>query len=261
MSSEAIIITGAAGGMGRAHALAAAELGAHICVADLREGDESVSEIRKRGGSASSHLLDVSDEASWQDLVEQIRNDGFDVVGLVNNAGISYYNGFEETAVDDWKKLLDINLTGTFLGIKTVGPVIASGGGGAIVNIASVSGMTGYFVPSYGSSKWGVIGLTQSAAGEWSDSGVRVNAVSPGIVQTPLLKDQELVESFSEAIPLGCIAQPEDVAKVVKFLLSDDAAYVNGANLPVDGGWIANGNYRQIRRRQKSPFKSGSVTQ
>jgi len=127
---------------------------------------------------------------------------------------------------------------------------MAEAGGGSIVNISSIAGTIGYFSPSYGASKWGLIGLSKSAAGEWGHRGVRVNAVLPGVVDTPLLNGADaLIAATVDAVVTGRAAQAEEVARVVRFLLSDEASYVNGAEWVVDGGWTSNGLYKQILDR------------
>lgn len=248
MSESAVIVTGAARGIGRAHALAAAELGAHIYVTDVADTQDTVDEVHRAGGSASAYRLDVADSAEWDSLLAAIAADGRAVTGLVNNAGVTSRSGFEETTPDDWRRVIEINLTGAFLGIRAVAPVMAAGNGGSIVNVASIAGTVGYFAPSYGASKWGLIGLSKSAAGEWSDRAVRVNAVLPGIVQTPMSTGAEdLIASIVKSVPAGRTACPEDVARIVKFLLSDETAYVNGTEFVVDGGLTSNGLFKRIR--------------
>jgi 3alpha(or 20beta)-hydroxysteroid dehydrogenase len=236
--------------MGRAHALAAAALGAHIYVADLANADSVADEIREAGGDASACCLDITDEAGWAALLSRAEHDGRVVRGLVNNAGVSFRHGFADTTAADWRRVIDINLTGAFLAIRATAPLMAEAGGGSIVNISSIAGTIGYFSPSYGASKWGLIGLSKSAAGEWGHRGVRVNAVLPGVVDTPLLNGADaLIAATVDAVVTGRAAQAEEVARVVRFLLSDEASYVNGAEWVVDGGWTSNGLYKQILDR------------
>jgi NAD(P)-dependent dehydrogenase (short-subunit alcohol dehydrogenase family) len=242
-----IIVTGGAGGLGRAHALAAAELDAHVYLADIMDAGPVSAEVNRAGGSASAHRLDVTDSAAWEDLAAFISSDGRSIVGLVNNAGVSFRRGFAGTRPEDWRRVIEVNLTGAFLGIRAIAPMMAAARGGSIVNIASVAGTIGFYSPSYGASKWGLIGLTKSAAGEWAHEGVRVNAVLPGPVDTPLLAGAEpLITSTIESVPAGRIAHPEDVAHAVRFLLSEEAAYINGTELVVDGGMTSSGLYRRI---------------
>src|SRR5215218_5339100 len=158
MAESAIIVTGASRGLGRAHAVAAADLGAHIYAADIGDCDETVEAVQQAGGSASSCHLDVTDSEQWESLVAAITDDGRTISGLVNNAGVSFRHGFEDTPPEDWQRVIAVNLTGPFLGMRAVAPVMASAGGGSIVNIASIAGLSGYFSPSYGASKSGLIG-------------------------------------------------------------------------------------------------------
>jgi 3alpha(or 20beta)-hydroxysteroid dehydrogenase len=247
MNSSAVIVTGAAQGMGRAHALGVSDLGSHVYVADVGDGTETVDAINAAGGSATACTLDITSETQWNDLVERVGRDGRAITGLVNNAGVSFRHRFEDTPAEDFRRVVDINLTGAFLGIRAVAPVMARNGGGSIVNIASIAGTIGYFSPSYGASKWGLIGLSKSAAGEWIDRGVRVNAVLPGAVATPLLDGAgALMSATVDAIAAGRMAQPDEISRVVRFLLTDEASYVNGADWVVDGGWTSNGLYKQI---------------
>lgn len=247
MPDRAVIVTGGAGGLGHAHALAAAELGVHVYVADIANSEPVCADVKRAGGSASAYDLDVTDSSGWAALVRAIASEGRSVVGLVNNAGVSFRHGFAGTGPEDWRRVIEVNLTGPFLGIKAVAPVMAASGGGSIVNIASVAGMVGFYSPSYGASKWGLIGLTKSAAGEWAHYGVRVNAVLPGPVDTPLLAGAEaLIASTLASVPAGRTAQPEDVGRAVRFLLSDEASYISGAELVVDGAMTSSGLYRRI---------------
>ena len=247
VSERAVIVTGAAGGLGRAHALAAAELGVHVYAADVADAAATVDAIEAAGGLATSCELDITVAGEWDELVRLVAADGRRLAGLVNNAGVSLRHGFAGTSPDAWRRVIEINLTGAFLGIRTVAPVMAEWGGGSIVNISSIAGTIGYFSPAYGASKWGLIGLSKSAAGEWADRGVRVNSVLPGVVDTPLLTGAEmLIASTLRSVPAGRAARPEEVARVVRFLLSDDAEYISGTEFVVDGAWTSNGLYKRI---------------
>lgn len=241
-------MTGAASGMGTAHATALAEAGWDVCLADVQDTEAVAGPLRERGLACSEHRLDVTDEAGWQALLDELLEQGRPPTGLVNNAGVSHRHGFSGTSLQDWHRVVGINLTGAFLGIRTLAPVMAEGGGGAIVNVSSIAGTLGYFSPSYGASKWGLVGLSKSAAGEWAASGVRVNAVLPGLVDTPLLDGaDQFVASSLRSVPMQRVAAPSEVASVVRFLLSEDAAYVTGAELLIDGAMTAAGMYKRIR--------------
>jgi 3alpha(or 20beta)-hydroxysteroid dehydrogenase len=160
---------------------------------------------------------------------------------LVNNAGITNRAGVLDTELADWTRVIQVNLTGVFLGMKHGGRAMVRDGGGTIVNIASFAAYTGYRAASYAAAKWGVRGLTQTAADELGPRGVRVNSVSPGFVPTPLTENApNLVRSFSEATPLGRTCSPDDIAAAVLYLASDASSYVCGHDLLVDGGFMAN---------------------
>ena len=248
MSKSAIVVTGASRGMGRDHALAAAELNAHVYAADVLDCDETAEAVRSAGGQATACRLDVTDDAQWHSLVAAVAEDGRTITGLVNNAGVSFRYGFEETPPEEWRRVLEINLTGAFLGIRAVAPILASTGGGSIVNIASIAGLTGYFSPSYGASKWGLIGLSKCAAGEWGDRGVRVNAVLPGVVMTPMMAGADaMMASILKSVPAGRAARPDEVSRVVKFLLSEESEYVSGADFVIDGAMSSNGLWMRVR--------------
>jgi NAD(P)-dependent dehydrogenase (short-subunit alcohol dehydrogenase family) len=247
MTDRAIVISGAARGLGRAQALAAAELGAHVYVTDVADGRGVADEIRAAGGSASFHHQDIREEASWHSLLKQIADDGRVPHGLVNNAGVTFRHGFAGTSAEDWRRIIEINLTGAFLGIRAFAPVMAEAGGGSIVNIASGAGVMGYFSPAYAASKWGLIGLSKSAAGEWADRGVRVNAVLPGVIAVERhVGSDPFVAATVASVPAGRAGRPDEVARAVKFLLSDEASYVSGAEWLVDGAWTSNGLHKQI---------------
>jgi 3alpha(or 20beta)-hydroxysteroid dehydrogenase len=250
MAESAIIVTGASRGLGRAHAVATADLGAHIYAVDIGDCDETVKEVELAGGRASAHRLDVTDSEQWESLVAAIADDGRTISGLVNNAGVSFRHGFEDTPPDDWQRVIAVNLTGPFLGMRTVAPLMASAGGGSIVNIASIAGLSGYFSPSYGASKAGVIALTKGAALEWGGRGVRVNAVLPGVVLTQMMEGADagpLIASILESVPSGRAARPEEIGRMVRFLLSDESDYVNGADFVVDGGMSGSGLWMRVR--------------
>lgn len=247
MSGQVIVITGASGGLGRAHALACADLGATLYVVDVQDCGETEEVVRSQGGTAVATSLDVTSVDQWQHLLSTIETNGGRVRGLVNNAGVSFPHGFEGTGPEDWRKVIDVNLTGAYYGIRTMAPAMAGSGGGSIVNIASIAGVIGYFSPSYGASKWGLIGLTKSAAGAFGDQGVRVNSVLPGLVASAMSGGADwLMDATLSAVPAGRAASPEDVAQMVRFLLSDDSGYANGAEFTIDGGLTAASPYRQI---------------
>ncbi|GAB3743235.1 SDR family NAD(P)-dependent oxidoreductase [Nocardiopsis nanhaiensis] len=245
-----VVVTGAANGMGRVEALALAREGARVWVADLDEdrGSELVAEIRDVGGSARFARLDVTDPGSWTALCERISAEDGSLHGLVNNAGVSHRFGIADTADEDWRRVIDINLSGVFYGMKHLAPLLRESGAGSVVNVSSIAGMTGYFAAAYAASKWGVRGLSKTGAMEFAGWGVRVNSLHPGLVDTPLLRSgsEEFVEESLRSVPAGRVAESGEIAEVVAFLLSDASRYVTGAELVVDGGLTSGGLYHRV---------------
>jgi 3alpha(or 20beta)-hydroxysteroid dehydrogenase len=246
VSGKVAIITGAARGMGAATARLFIHEGATVILTDVldTEGRALAGEL---GPAASFRRHDVSSEASWNALVADT-NDRFGRIDvLVNNAGILHFATLLETSLEDFQRVISVNLTGTFLGIKTAGHAMIQQGGGAIVNIASIDGISGAnAVGAYCASKFGVRGLTKVAALELGHRGVRVNAVLPGGIDTPMANPSgappEALTHFFAGVPQQRVGQPAEVAHATLFLASDDASYINGAELGVDGGWAA-GHY------------------
>lgn len=248
--SRSVLVTGAAGGLGRAHCIALAALGARVWVADIDEdGAHRVAdEITASGGSARAALLDVADPASWGGLAAEVEAEG-PLHGLVNNAGVSLRLGILDTSVEQWDRIMTINLTSVFYGMKFMAPALTAAQGASIVNISSIAGMVGYFSATYGTSKWGVRGLSKVGALEFADRKVRVNSLHPGLTGTPLLHqapDTSFVDASLRAVPDDRLADPGEIASVVCFLLSDASSYVNGTELVADGGLTSGGLYHRI---------------
>ncbi|MGW3469072.1 SDR family NAD(P)-dependent oxidoreductase [Saccharopolyspora sp. NPDC000995] len=243
-----IVVTGAGSGMGRAEALGLAGEGADVLVADidLDAARAVTDEITAAGGTGRAHQLDVADPGAWEGLAATL--DGKALHGLVNNAGVSFRKGIAETSVDDWRRVVDINLSSVFFGMKFLADPLAQAGGASVVNVSSIAGMVGYFSASYGASKWGVRGLSKVASLEFAAGGIRVNSVHPGLVDTPLLRsgDSRFVDESLRCVPAGRVASPEEIARAVAFLLSDEASYINGTELVVDGGLVSSGIYHRI---------------
>ncbi|WP_433868768.1 SDR family NAD(P)-dependent oxidoreductase [Saccharopolyspora sp. CA-218241] len=237
-----VVVTGAGGGMGRAEALALAAEGASVLVTDI-DLAAAESAAAEGGDRCRAHHLDVTDPDGWQELATAL--DG-PLHGLVNNAGISFRAGIAETSVADWHRVLEVNLSSVFYGMKFLYPALAPGA--SVVNVSSIAGMLGYFSATYGTTKWAVRGLSKVGSLELADRGVRVNSVHPGLVDTPLLHsgDPRFVEESLRSVPAGRLATPEEVARAVAFLLSDDASYINGTELVVDGGLVSGGTYHRI---------------
>lgn len=242
-----VVVTGGAQGMGKSHAQALADAGWHVCVADIREVNETVRAIKEKGGFASGHNLDVTDSNSWEALADDIRKNFGPLVGLVNNAGVSYRRGISDTDDANWDRVMKVNLTGAFYGMRVMAPLMREGGGGSIVNISSISGQLGYHGAAYGASKWGLRGLTKTAAAEYASWGIRVNSIHPGLIQTPMVSNATaFVDSSLKSIPMSRAGQPAEVSAAVVFLISAESSYVSGSELTVDGALVAAGTYWRI---------------
>jgi 3alpha(or 20beta)-hydroxysteroid dehydrogenase len=238
LDDKVILITGAARGQGATEARQAAEHGAHVIVTDVLDdlGVKVASEI-----SGTYHRLDVTSSGEWQAVVEQVVSDHGRVDGLVNNAGIFRPGSVLDANEDGFRRITEVNQHGTFLGMAAVAPIMKEQGAGSIVNISSIAGMRGHQAIAYVASKWAIRGMTKSAAATLAKYNVRVNSVHPGAIETDMLFDlgTETVDHLVRAVPMGRSAKPEEVGNVVMFLLSDEASYVTGAEILVDGALIA----------------------
>lgn len=243
LKDRVAVITGGARGMGKATARLFASEGARVVIADrlTTEGEELATSI---GAAASFQTLDVTDEANWIELRDRVLARHGRIDALVNNAGVVAFGGIEDTAAEDFDRVFAVNVKGALLGMKHVGGAMRAAGRGAIVNISSVDGLRGVNgLALYSSSKWAVRGLSKSAALEFGPHGVRVNSVHPGGVDTAMGNPQgqqgaERNWSYGR-VPLQRIGEPVEVAAASLFLCSDEASYVTGAELSVDGGWGA----------------------
>ena len=238
------LVTGAGSGIGAATALLLAERGAAVAVAGRRTNklDEVVAQITAAGGTSIAVQTDVSDPAQVQRAV-QATVERFGVLHyLVNNAGITgYFEPLTEITIEQWKQVLDINLNGLFYGMKYAIPHLLAAGGGSIVNVSSVFADRGGPTPEYSSAKHAVRGLTTSAAIEYGRQGIRVNELQPGVIDTEMTQgNREGAQQVADrGIPLKRLGTGREIATAVAFLLSDEASYVNGAHLAVDGGFLA----------------------
>ncbi|MET9504053.1 SDR family NAD(P)-dependent oxidoreductase [Streptomyces sp. NPDC006622] len=248
LQGRVVLVTGAARGQGEQEARLFAEEGARVVVADVL--DEQGAALAEEIGALYVHL-DVGEEAQWRDAVAAAAQAYGRLDGLVNNAGILRFNALTDTPLDEFMQVVRVNQVGCFLGIRTVAPVLADGG--TIVNTASYTGLTGMAaVGAYAASKHAIVGLTRVAALELAPRGIRVNAVCPGAIDTPMSNPAALDPTadaeetakaldglYRKLVPLGRIGRPQEVARLALFLTSDDSSYITGQPFVIDGGWLA----------------------
>jgi NAD(P)-dependent dehydrogenase (short-subunit alcohol dehydrogenase family) len=240
------IVTGAAQGIGRRTAEQLAAEGYLLALVDLQETDP--------GPDGLSLVGDVSAEAAVAGFAAQVEERFGRVDVLVNNAGISLIEPAEETTAEQWRRVLEVNLTGPFLLCRAFGRAMLAAGSGSIVNVASIAGLRGVADRvAYNASKHGLVGLTRTLAAEWGGRGVRVNAVCPGWVKTEMddsAQDAGLYvdDDIVNQVPMGRFAAPEDIARAIAFLADPErSGFVNGTALTVDGGWTADASWTSLR--------------
>jgi NAD(P)-dependent dehydrogenase (short-subunit alcohol dehydrogenase family) len=248
-AGKIVLITGAGSGIGRATAKEFADHGASVVIADfnLDGAAETVKMIEDAGGAATAVQCDVSDEESVKAMVEQGTAAYGRIDSLVNCAGISAAGApgpLHDITLEAFNRVMAVNVTGTFLAMKYVIPEMLKTGGGSIVNLSSTMGdRAAAGDPSYPTSKHAVRGLTKSAALTYAEQGVRVNCIGPGVVKTamtaPIFDDEQTTGWLMGVTPMRRFAEPEEIAKLIVFLSSDDASYITGAYYPIDGGWLA----------------------
>jgi 3-oxoacyl-[acyl-carrier protein] reductase len=234
------LITGGATGIGAAIVRRYVQAGVHVAICDVDEesGEKLAAEI---GDSARFFRLDIADEKQVNDVVERIYGDFSRIDFLINNAGINNDKLLIRMSKDDWDRVVQVNLTGTFLVTKAVVKHMMKQRYGRIVNIASVIGLIGNFGQSnYAASKAGIVAFTKSCAKEFSRRNINVNAIAPGFIETRMTDGipEEIKQTYLKLIPLGRFGQPADVANLVFFLTSDEASYITGQTLCVDGGMV-----------------------
>lgn len=243
MQGKRFIVTGGARGMGAAHAHHLAEEGAAVVVGDIldREGTDLADKLRAEGLDVRYTRLDVTDEAGWRAAVDRSLDWLGGLDGLVNNAGVTGTPGGPEVeGLDAWNATVAVNQTGAYLGIRAVAPHLRAAGGGSVVNVSSILGFVGdgdYF--AYSATKGALRTMTRSAALKYAPDGIRVNSVCPGIVRTPMNELEVDADGYVADTPLRRMAEPIEVSRAVLFLLSDDAGFVTGSDLVVDGGYLA----------------------
>ena len=246
LRDRTIVVTGAAGGQGLAAALLLDEAGARVIATDIADAAPALTARR-----IAYRQLDVADEDGWSALSASLAADleGQPLRGLVNNAGITHRTRLGQTERADWDRVFAVNLTGPMLGIQALAPLMSVGS--SIVNIGSSAALNAHYPAAYTASKWGLRGLTHVAATEYGPRGIRVNIVHPGFIETPMTANapSAMREAQVELTPLERFGSPDEVARVVVFLLSDAAAYVSGAEIPVDGGTTSSAGVKYMSDR------------
>lgn len=240
MDGKVVIITGGASGIGAGMVEVFVEEGAKVIAADI---NEDALKIASEKENVYGMKLDVSSDDAWTALVEEVKEKFGKIDVLINNAGVSSEKRYEDIDLNDWEFMMKINGFGAFAGMKHVAPIMAEQGSGSIVNISSYTAQIGQGFNHYTASKGAVRSLSKAAATQFGKDGVRVNALFPGIIQTPMteaLSDSKaLLEQLIKATPLQRLGLPEDIAKAALFLASDDSSYITGAEIIIDGGFSA----------------------
>jgi len=248
LKGKVAIITGARRGMGKSHALTLARAGAKVVVADISQDEcqKVVEEIKKEGGEAWAVKCDVSKKTEIDEMVKKTVEKFGRLDILVNNAGICQFKPFLELTEEEWDRTLDINLKGYFLCAQAAAKEMVKQKSGVIVNIASVAmGQVGVGFPTlahYSASKGGIVAMTETIALELAPLNIRVNAVAPGAIDTPMVsstnQDPKVQEATLARIPMHRMGKPEEVSNLVLFLASDDSSYMTGSTVVIDGGWL-----------------------
>jgi NAD(P)-dependent dehydrogenase (short-subunit alcohol dehydrogenase family) len=243
LEGKVALITAAARGQGKAEAGLFAAKGATVVVTDVLEEQarEVVDGITENGGDAEFSSLDVTEEANWETVIETVLDEYGSLDVLVNNAGILRMDPIHEETVEGWEQVLAVDQRGVWLGMKHAIPPMRKAGAGSVVNTSSIWGVAGIEgAVAYQAAKGAVRVMTKNAAVAHGSDGVRVNSIHPGFIETPMTEGKaETHDAMVEKTPLGRAGEPEEVAPTALFLASDEASYVNGAELYVDGGFLA----------------------
>jgi len=252
LKGKVVVVSGAARGQGAAECRRIIAEGGAVVIGDILD-DERVALADELGDAAAAVELDVTDDAAWHAAVTLARTRFGGLHGLVNNAGISLPpRTIVRTRPEDFRRVVDVNLTGAFLGMRAAIPVIEATGGGSIVNVSSVNGFVGAGgIAGYTSSKFGLRGLTRTGALEVARAGIRVNSIHPGPIDTPMIQPEawrgyDPRPRLADQLPAGRVGAPDDVANLVTWLLSDESSFCTGSEFVIDGGYLA-GPFNALR--------------
>ena len=243
VKNKTVLITGGATGIGKAAAKALVEEGAKVAITDIdkEKGQQTADELSK-DGKVKFYYHDVSQESDWENVVKKVQSDFGQIDVLVNNAGIYIIAPIAETTLEQYDKLMAINVKGVFLGMKYLAPHMADNGGGSIINMSSVAGLKGVAGHAlYGASKGAVRIMNKDVAAEYAKQQVRVNSVHPGYIDTGMAdygaeKNETTKKDLGKMHPMGHMGEPEDVANAIVFLASDESKFMTGAEIAIDGG-------------------------
>src|SRR5438270_12279584 len=261
LANKVALITGAAGGQGTAEAELFVREGAAVMLTDIDQpGGEAIAKrLTEQGGRARFRVQDASSEEQWKEIVAETLSGLGGMHILVNNAGTIARQGIVDTSLAAWNRTIAVNLTGPMLGMKHCAPAIRDSGGGAIINISSTAGLTAHDDAAYTATKWGLRGLTKTAVLQFSEWNLRVNSIHPGqIAETGFFRGggEAFAHAARTAIPLHRQGTPKECADLVLFLASDESSFISGAEIAIDGGYIAAG-LAGMRNRVRGDFAAG----
>lgn len=250
LTGKTAIVTGGARGQGAVEVEMLASAGAIVLICDVlvAEGKALALRLSQGGHQVRFRHLDVTSEDEWVGAMDEVRAWTGRLDVLVNNAGIINRKIIRDMSVEEWRRVMEVNATGAFIGIKLAAVLMAESGGGSIVNISSNSAFSGHYDPAYTSSKWALRGLTRTAAMELADAGIRVNAICPGLIVTDLNRGSPHLKPMIGMTPAARAGEALEVAQLVLFLASDGSRFITGEDIVIDGGFTAGAGYRRVAK-------------